>query len=107
MKSGGHVYILASGKNGTIYIGSTSNLRYRIWQHKNKEIPGFTSKYNVDKLVYYEWFNSLEEMVKRERQLKEWKRYWKIKLIEEKNIMWNDVYNEYLIENSYEPLSNF
>ena len=66
---------------GTLYIGSTSNLVVRIWQHKYKEIPGFTSRYNVNKLVYYEWHDSLQEMVRRERQLKEWQRGWKIKLI--------------------------
>ena len=92
MKSGGYVYILASGPLGTLYIGSTSNLVVRISQHKHKEIPGFTSKYNVDKLVYYEWHDSLKEMVLRERQLKQWHRNWKIRLIVQKNPNWVDLY---------------
>lgn len=92
MKSGGYVYILASGPLGTLYVGSTSNLVVRIAQHKHKEIPGFTSKYNVDKLVYYEWHDSLKEMVLRERQLKEWHRNWKIRLIVQRNPNWVDLY---------------
>ena len=74
MKDGGHVYILANQKMGTLYIGSTSDILLRIQQHKNKTFKGFAAKYNIDKLVYYEWFDSLEEMVKVERQLKEWPR---------------------------------
>lgn len=92
MKSGGYVYILASGPLGTLYVGSTSNLVVRIAQHKHKEIPGFTSKYDVDKLVYYEWHDSLKEMVLRERQLKEWHRNWKIRLIVQRNPNWADMY---------------
>ena len=92
MKSGGYVYILASGPLGTLYVGSTSNLVVRIAQHKHKEIPGFTSKYDVDKLVYYEWHDSLKEMVLRERQLKEWHRNWKIRLIVQRNPNWVDLY---------------
>ena len=92
MKSGGYVYILASGPLGTLYVGSTSNLVIRIAQHKHKEIPGFTSKYDIDKLVYYEWHDSLKEMVLRERQLKEWHRNWKIRLIVQRNPNWVDLY---------------
>ena len=103
MKSGGYVYILASGKMGKLYIGSTSDLVARIWQHKQKQIPGFTSRHNIDKLVYYEWHNRLDIMVQRKRRLKEWKRNWKIRLIVENNPQWNDLYNAYLHDNGYAP----
>ena len=101
MKSGGYVYILASSPMGTLYIGSTSDLVGRIWQHKNKIIKGFTSKYCADILVYYEWHDSLRDMVARERQLKKWNRNWKIKLIIQQNPDWKDLYNKVLIENGY------
>lgn len=104
MKSGGYVYIIASGKNGTLYIGSTTDLVGRISQHKNKEIHGFTSQYNVDKLVYYEWHENFTDMVIRERQMKEWKRYWKIKLLEKDNPNWDDLYNNVLIGNGYSAI---
>jgi len=103
MKSGGYVYILANKPMGTLYIGSTSDLIGRIWQHKHKEIPGFTSKYSVDKLVYYEWHDSLCDMVIRERQLKKWERDWKFRLIIQKNPDWDDLYTELLINNGYSP----
>lgn len=86
---------------GTLYIGSTTDLVGRIWQHKNKAIPGFTSKYNIDKLVYYEWHDSLNDMVLRERQLKKWNRNWKYRLIIQKNPDWNDLYNDVLSQNGY------
>lgn len=101
MKSGGHIYILANRKNGALYIGSTSDLIDRIVQHKNKEIPGHTSKYSIDKLMYFEWYDSLEDMVERERELKEWKRYWKIKLIEKENPDWDDLFNYVLNLHGY------
>ena len=85
------VYILASKKNGTLYIGLTNNLETRIKQHKSKLIDGFTKKYNVTNLVYFEIFKDINEAIKREKQLKKWKREWKIKLIEEKNINWSDL----------------
>ena len=103
MKFGGYVYIMASEKMGTLYIGSTSDLVNRVWQHKNKLIPGFTSKYDVNKLVYYEWFDRLENMVIRERQLKKWNRNWKIRLIVQKNPEWKDLYNEVLKNAGYAP----
>lgn len=103
MKSGGYVYILTNKPMGTLYIGSTTDLVGRIWQHKNKAIPGFTSKYNIDKLVYYEWRDSLNEMVLRERQLKKWNRNWKYRLIIQKNPDWNDLYNDVLSQNGYAP----
>ena len=88
---------------GTLYIGSTTDLVGRIWQHKNKVIPGFTSKYNIDKLVYYEWHDSLNDMVLRERQLKKWNRNLKYRLIIQKNPDWNDLYNDVLSQNGYAP----
>ena len=103
MKSGGYVYILTNKPMGTLYIGSTTDLVGRIWQHKNKAIPGFTSKYNIDKLVYYEWHDSLNDMVLRERQLKKWNRNWKYRLIIQKNPDWNDLYNYVLSQNGYAP----
>ena len=105
MKSGGWVYILTNKKMGTLYIGSTSDLIGRVWQHKHKAIPGFTSKYNVDKLVYYEWHNRLDDMVKRERQIKDWHRSWKLRLIIDNNPDWRDLYNDILIQSGYSPES--
>ena len=99
MKDGGWVYIMTDHKMGTLYIGSTSNLFSRVEQHRRKIFEkGFTAKYGLDKLVYYESFESLEAMVKRERQMKEWKRNWKIKLIVQKNPEWKDLYQEFLDE---------
>ena len=76
-----YVYILASRCNGTLYIGLTSNLIKRVWEHKNKFIQGFTSKYDVNQLVYYEVFDDIQLAAAREKKLKEWKRQWKIDLI--------------------------
>ena len=89
-----YVYILASRKNGTLYIGITSELIRRIWVHKNKVVAGFTSKYHVDKLVYYEIFGDPENAIKREKRLKFYKRKWKIDLIEKSNPEWKDLYVE-------------
>jgi putative endonuclease len=86
------VYIVASGRNGTLYIGVTSNLAGRIWQHKQKAIPGFTARYGCDKLVYFELFDSAEAAIVREKRMKEWKRAWKISLIEQANPIWGDLY---------------
>ena len=90
------VYILASKKNGTLYIGVTSNLPQRIWQHKNKQVAGFTSKYNITKLVYYEFHENAENAITREKQLKKWNRTWKLQLIEKDNPLWKDLYDEIL-----------
>ncbi len=89
-----YVYILASEKNGTLYIGVTSDLKKRIWQHKNKVIEGFTGKYNVDKLVWFTETSDVKSAILREKQMKRWNRAWKIRLIEEKNPMWRDLYDE-------------
>ncbi|MDI1318393.1 GIY-YIG nuclease family protein [Flavobacterium sp.] len=86
------IYILASKKNGTLYIGVTNSLERRIEEHKNKLNPQcFTAKYDVDTLVYYEIFQYIEDALKREKQLKKWNRKWKINLIEEENKEWNDL----------------
>jgi putative endonuclease len=89
-----YVYILASKKNGTLYIGVTSDLIKRIFEHKRGLVEGFTKRYNVDKLVYYEKTDSIEEAIRQEKRLKKWKRNWKIELIEKRNPEWNDLYYE-------------
>lgn len=89
-----YVYILASKRNGTLYIEITSGLVQRIWQHKNKMVEGFTQKYNVNKLVYYEVHPNAESAITREKQMKKWRRSWKIRLIEEKNPDWKDSYDD-------------
>jgi len=85
-------YILASAKKGTLYIGVTSNLIQRIWQHKNNEVKGFTKKYHVHMLVYYEQHETMDAAITREKQLKKWNRDWKINLIEEANPNWQDLW---------------
>ena len=87
-----YVYILASRKHGTLYIGVTSNLIRRVYDHKLKVVPGFTRRYGVDKLVYYEIFEEALQAIAREKQLKRWRRDWKITLIEEHNPTWSDLY---------------
>ena len=94
MNSNYYIYILSSFKNKRLYIGLTSNLPKRVYEHKEKLIEGHTSKYNIDRLVYFEVFESAEEAVKRERQLKNWHRDWKINLVQERNPDWNDLYDE-------------
>jgi putative endonuclease len=86
-----YVYILASKRNGTLYIGVTNNLERRIFEHKNKTIKGFTEKYDVNIPVYYEWFTNIVEAIKREKQLKKWNRAWKLALIESRNPEWIDL----------------
>lgn len=88
------VYILASRKNGTLYIGVTSDLCNRISQHKDGKISGFSQKYNIKILVWFQNFNSMEDAIKREKQLKEWKRSWKLELIERSNPDWHDLFPE-------------
>jgi putative endonuclease len=86
------VYILASKRNGTLYIGVTSNLVKRIYEHKNNLVDGFTRKYNIHKLVYHEETNDIQSALTRENQMKKWKRQWKIELIEKFNPDWKDLY---------------
>jgi len=88
-----YVYILASNQNGTLYIGVTSNLAKRIWQHKEGIVDGFTKKYDVKKLVYYEQHENAESAIHREKRPKEWKRQWKLALIEKFNPTWDDLYH--------------
>jgi putative endonuclease len=86
------VYILASKRNGTLYIGVTSDLVKRVWQHKNDVVEGFTKKYGVHTLVYYEMHANMAEAIRREKQLKKWNRAWKIELIEKENPQWLDLW---------------
>jgi len=88
-----YVYILASKKNGTLYIGMTNDLIRRVHQHKNKAHEGFTEKYDVSMLVYYEHTNDVHVAIRREKQLKKWNRQWKINLIEKENADWVDLYD--------------
>ena len=82
---------MASKKNGTLYIGITSNLLQRVEQHKSKSIEGFTKKYNVNMLVYYEYTTDPESAIQREKAIKKWNRKWKMKLIEKENPEWKDL----------------
>ena len=86
-----HLYILANKKNGTLYIGVSNNLERRMFEHKNKLIQGFTKKYGLDKLVYFETYQYVNDAIKREKNMKKWKRQWKINLIEEHNPNWEDL----------------
>jgi putative endonuclease len=88
------VYMLASRKNGTLYVGMTDNLARRIWEHQTGAIPGFTKRYGVKTLVWYEVHESREAAFQRERQLKKWNRAWKIQLIEKENPNWRDLTEE-------------
>jgi putative endonuclease len=88
------VYILASKPHGTLYIGVTSNLVARIYQHKADLVAGFSQRYSVHRLVYIELHQEMYAAITREKQLKRWKREWKIRLIEEKNPQWQDLYPE-------------
>jgi putative endonuclease len=91
-----YVYILASQRRGTLYIGVTSELVKRVYQHKNDMVDGFTKQYHVHTLVYYEATNDVASALTREKQLKKWKRTWKIELIEKSNSDWIDLYSALL-----------
>ncbi len=91
-----YVYILSNKCNGTLYVGVTSNIIRRIWQHKQKFTKGFTTKYDIDKLVYFEQFNDINLAIGREKRLKEYKRKWKLDLINSSNPDWKDLYEEFL-----------
>ena len=88
------VYLLANRRSGTLYVGVTSNLVQRVWQHKNDVMPGFTRQYGVHRLVWYETHETIESAIAREKAVKGWKRAWKIELIEESNSTWQDLYEE-------------
>jgi putative endonuclease len=93
MEKKGFVYILFSEKNGTLYTGVTSNLVKRVYEHKQKLVDGFTKKYNVDKLGYFEIYESIEQAIEREKQIKAGSRKKKIDLIEKENPSWKDLYS--------------
>jgi putative endonuclease len=93
----GYVYILTNKKDGTLYVGVTSDLSKRIHEHKTKPVSSFTKTYNLDKLVYYEVSDSIVQAITREKQLKNWHRQWKIDLIERNNPDWNDLYESILV----------
>jgi putative endonuclease len=87
-----YVYILASRKDGAIYIGMTNDIVRRVYEHRIKAVPGFTSKYNITRLVWFEIYEDPVSAISREKELKKWKRVWKIQLIEAQNPQWNDLY---------------
>ncbi len=89
--------MMASRKNGTLYIGVTSDLKRRVFEHRNEIIDGFTKEYGVHGLVYFEEHNNINQAIKREKQLKKWRRIWKIELIEKQNKDWNDLYEKILM----------
>jgi putative endonuclease len=87
------VYILASKRNGTLYIGVTSDLTKRVWEHKNDVVEGFTKRYSIHRLVWYELHESMEFAITKEKRIKEWNRAWKLELIESVNPHWQDLYH--------------
>ena len=92
MEKAGYVYIMANRKNGTIYIGATSDLAKRVYEHREGTIAGFTKTHGCKRLVWFEAFDDIQQARHRELQMKEWKRAWKVKRIEEDNLDWNDLY---------------
>jgi len=89
-----YLYILASRRHGTLYLGVTSDLVRRVYEHRIKAVPGFTRRYDVDRLVNFEIFDDPTSAIEREKQLKKWRRDWKIALIEQKNPDWHDLFEE-------------
>jgi putative endonuclease len=87
-----YVYILANKRRGTMYVGVTSNLVQRVWQHKEVQVEGFTKRYGVKSLMWYEQYEDVEQAILREKQIKKWDRLWKIELVESFNPEWNDLY---------------
>lgn len=87
-----YIYVLTNKRRGTLYVGMTSNLQKRVWEHKNKVVPGFTAKHDTNRLVYFEIFDDVAEALHREKRLKRWNRSWKISAIEENNPHWIDLY---------------
>lgn len=90
-------YIMASGRNGTLYTGMTDNLSERVWQHREASMPGFAKKYGATMLVWYEVHDTRESAFRRERRIKEWRRSWKLMLIEESNPNWRDLYEDLVV----------
>ena len=97
MPKKGYVYVLASKRNGTLYIGVTSNLTERVRQHKNDTFEGFTERYGIHRLVYFEEHSGIRDAIVREKQLKKWRRAWKLRLIEEQNPNWDDLYEQLVL----------
>lgn len=89
-----HVYLLASRKEGALYLGVTNNLVRRIYEHREKLTPGFSSRYNITRLVWFETYDDPTSAITREKELKKWRRAWKVALIEKENPYWNDLYPE-------------
>jgi putative endonuclease len=87
-----HVYLLASDRNGTLYLGATNDIVRRVYEHKSKVVAGFTKRYAVDRLVWFEIYDDPTSAIAREKELKKWRRNWKIRLIEECNPQWIDLY---------------
>jgi putative endonuclease len=98
-----YVYILANKKNGTLYIGVTNDLVRRVYEHKCGEVPGFTRRYGVHRLVYYETFCRIWEALTAEKRLKKWNRQWKIRLIEERNPEWKDLCEDQVQQDGFPP----
>jgi len=94
MKRRGYVYILASRRNGTLYVGVTNDLRRRVYEHREGMVAGFTKRYRVYRLVYYEVYGTVPQAIAREKQIKAWKRAWKLEAIEAMNPDWNDLYEQ-------------
>ena len=101
-----YVYILASRRNGPLYVGATSDLLRRVYEHKSDFVEGFTKKYGVHTLVYFEQGGDREGAIQREKQIKEWKRRWKLELIGKVNPEWKNLYEQILSDNSPIPLKN-
>ena len=93
MQKTGYVYILASKPQGTLYVGVTRDLKKRIWEHRQEAVKGFTKKYGIKRLVYFEVLDTIDAAIYREKKLKRWRRDWKISLIEDKNPNWDDLYS--------------
>lgn len=98
-----YVYILCSGRNGTLYIGMTSDLVKRVYEHKNNLVDGFTKKYGVHRLVWYEIHDAAETAIRREKQMKKWERSWKLRVVEEINPQWRDLYLDLLESDGFPP----
>lgn len=94
MRKQGYVYILASRQNGTLYTGVTSDIVRRVWEHRQGDVAGFTKKYNCKTLVYFEVFDDIVDAIRREKAVKEWKRAWKLRMIEERNPTWRDLWDD-------------
>ena len=93
MNKPGYLYLMASGRNGTTYLGVTSDLLKRVWQHRNEVIDSFSKKYGCTRLVWYEAFDDVQQARQRELQMKKWKRAWKVELIERDNPQWLDLFD--------------